>query len=101
MALGRKTGGRTKGTPNKGTADIRELAQAHGPAVINRLLMLSGCALDALGIPLKGADSEQVQVMAMKELLDRGYGRATQLIAGDDAGSPLQHVMKVRLVRPD
>ena len=58
MALGRKTGGRQKGTPNKVAADIRELAQGYGPAAINRLAMMAGLAVDALGQPIKGAESE-------------------------------------------
>jgi hypothetical protein len=31
---GERRGGRQKGTPNKTTAEIRELAQAHGPDAI-------------------------------------------------------------------
>ncbi len=84
-----KTGGRVAGTPNKATSDIRALAQAHGPAVIRRLMELSGCAVDRLGFPLVGADSHATQVMAMKELLDRGYGRSTTLIAGDPNSPPV------------
>ncbi len=87
MPAGFKAGGRVKGTPNKATSDIRELAQVHGPAVINRLLMLSGCAIDALGHPIKGAEAEATQVMAMKELLDRGYGKSPQAITGADGGA--------------
>lgn len=85
-----KTGGRVAGTPNKATSDIRKLAQVHGPAVIRRLLELSGCMVDAMGIRQRGADSHATQVMAMKELLDRGYGRSTQLIAGDQNQAPIR-----------
>ena len=84
-----KTGGRVKGTPNKTSLDIRALAQMHGPAVIERLLRLSGCMRDSAGHPVTGSDSDTVQVMAMRELLDRGYGKATQMIGGDPDAGPV------------
>jgi hypothetical protein len=58
---GRKTGGRKAGTPNKVTAEIRQVAMLHGPAAIKRLAVL-----------MKG--SGPVAVAACRELLDRGYG---------------------------
>lgn len=72
--------GRKKGTPNKATAEIKELARAHGPAAINALATL-----------LKAADSDTARIAAAKELLDRGYGKATatQEISGP-GGTPLQ-----------
>ncbi len=99
---GRREGaGRKKGVPNKATVEIKALAQQYGPDVIARLAELSGCAFDAEGRRIAGAENQQVQVSAMRELLDRGYGKATQPISGDPAGPPVQHTMKVRLVRPD
>jgi len=88
MALGRKTGGRQKGTPNKATADIRELAQAFGLAAINRLAMMAGLAVDALGQPIKGAESEATQLAALNALLDRAYGKPTQPLEGDGDTAP-------------
>ena len=77
-----KTGGRAKGTVNKATADIRAAAQVHGPAVIRRLAVLSDVLpKKALRKGEKPAQLEQTQVMAMRELLNRGYGYATQPIA--------------------
>ena len=35
------------------------------------------------------AEAEATQVAALRELLDRGYGRATQPLAGDDNTAPL------------
>ncbi len=64
---GRKTGGRQPGSLNKITADIRELAGQHGPAVIAELARLA-----------TEADSEQVRVSAGRELLDRGFGKPAQ-----------------------
>src|SRR5690242_17820691 len=87
--LGRKTGGRQKGTPNKATVEIRTLAQDYGPAIVNRLAMMAGLAIDALGHPIKGAENEATQLAAMRELLDRGYGKATTIISGDEPARPL------------
>jgi hypothetical protein len=77
MARGKKTGGRKAGTPNKATADVKELAQAHGPAAITELARLAGAA-----------ESEQARVAACREILDRAYGKATQVteITGKDGG---------------
>ncbi len=62
-----KTGGRKAGTLNKVSADVRELAGQHGPAVIAELARLA-----------TEADSEQVRVSAGRELLDRGFGKPAQ-----------------------
>ncbi|HET6926049.1 MAG TPA: hypothetical protein VFI48_04260 [Hyphomicrobiaceae bacterium] len=69
---GRRPGsGRKKGTPNKVTAEIKELAQKYGPEAIAELTRLA-----------TRAESEAARVAAIKELLDRGYGRAVQSIEG-------------------
>src|SRR5215510_6679778 len=69
---GRRPGsGRKKGTPNKVTAEIKELAQKYGPEAIAELARLA-----------TKAESEAPRVAAIKELLDRGYGRAVQPIEG-------------------
>ena len=67
---GPKTGGRVAGTPNKSTAEIRELAGQHGPTALAELARLA-----------TNADSEQARVSACKELLDRAYGKSPQSIA--------------------
>jgi hypothetical protein len=69
MAIGKKTGGRPAGVPNKATRELKELAQAHGPALIKELARLA----------LK-AESEQARVGAIKEMFDRGWGKASQAI---------------------
>jgi len=89
-----KTGGRQKGTPNKSTAQIKELAREYGPAAIERLAEKAGL-LEHLGkMP---ADTDAAQIAAIKELLDRGYGKATQPISGDEEAPPLR-VVKIELV---
>lgn len=67
MAAGRKTGGRTKGTPNKATADIKALAMKHAEDAMKELARLA-----------TQADSEAARVAAIKELFDRGFGKAKQ-----------------------
>lgn len=68
---GERRGGRKKGTPNKVTADVRELAQKYGPD-----------AVEALASIFK--DEKQpaaARVSAAKEILDRAYGKAPQPVA--------------------
>ncbi len=67
MAAGRKTGGRVKGTPNKATADIKALAMQHAEAAMVELARLA-----------TAAESEAARVAAIKELFDRGFGKAKQ-----------------------
>jgi hypothetical protein len=78
MALGRKTGGRTAGTPNRATGDVKALAAKHGPDAIAELARLA-----------KGAESEQARVAACRELLDRAYGKARQPLSGAEDAPPL------------
>ena len=66
MTFGRKTGGRLKGVPNKATAEIKELAQKHGPEAIRKLA------------ELVTSDDDRVVFAACQALLDRGYGRPNQ-----------------------
>ncbi len=68
-----KTGGRIAGTPNKSTAEIRELAGQYGPTALAELARLS-----------TNANSEQARVSACKEILDRAYGKSTQVMERND-----------------
>lgn len=61
------------GTRNKATVEIKTLAREYGPAAIKKLAELAGL--------VKGkppATVETAQVMANRDLLDRGYGKPTQ-----------------------
>jgi HEAT repeat protein len=88
MALGRKTGGRAKGVPNKATADIKALAQVHAEAAITELARLA-----------VAAESEPARVAAIKELLDRGFGKSKQaLIGGDEDDNPIKSALTVKFV---
>lgn len=86
--------GRKKGVPNKNTQEIKALARTYGPDAVKRLAMLAGL------LEGPGAESEATHVAAIKELLDRGYGKATQIIAGDEDEAPVQVSMRVNFVRP-
>lgn len=80
MAIGKKTGGRQKGSLNKTTLDIKEAAQKFGPEAVELLLNI---ARDENGNPAS-------RVAAIKEILDRGYGKAKQPIVGDEDSPPIQ-----------
>lgn len=67
-----KTGGRTKGTPNKVSADIKALAQEHGPAAIATIISI-----------MQTGENDGVRLAAAKELIDRGFGKAVQAIEAD------------------
>ena len=54
-------------------ADLRDLARQHAPAAIKELARLA-----------VEAKSEAVRVAAIREILDRGYGKAGPLIPGYD-----------------
>ena len=68
---GQKFGGRRPGTPNKVTAEIRDVARQYGPQAIATLVGL-----------MRSSRSEKVRMAAAELLLDRGYGRVAQAVAG-------------------
>lgn len=88
MAKGVKTGGRKAGTLNKATAEIKELARQYAPE-----------ALEALVKVIRSSDSDAARVAAIREVLDRGYGKSTQYIGGDEE-NPLRTIQEIALVGP-
>src|SRR5262249_15078208 len=66
-----KTGGRKKGTPNIITRELKEICRQEAPSLVKELTRLA-----------TSAESEAVRVAAIKEMFDRGFGRATQPIEG-------------------
>lgn len=87
-----KTGGRQKGTPNKVTADIKEIAQSFGREAITHLFEIAR----------NGDAPPAARVAAVKEILDRGYGKARQDVELTGAnGGPLETVTVVELVALD
>ena len=89
MPAGKKFGGREKGTPNKSTAEIREIAQMYGADAIKGIA----------DIALNPKTAVPIRLAAWKELLDRGYGRAMQTIAGDPT-APIIHEIRHLIVDP-
>ncbi len=66
-----KAGGRTKGTPNKTTTDIKAALRLHGDALVTALLTLTK------------HDDPRVRLGAIQTALDRGYGKAVQYIEAE------------------
>jgi hypothetical protein len=69
MAIGRKTGGRKPGTPNKATAEIRDAAQRY-----------TAEALRVLCDIMRTGASEQARISAANSILDRGWGKPAQIL---------------------
>ena len=70
---GERRGGRAKGTPNKATVEVKELARQYAPAVLKEMARLA-----------TQAESESARVAAGNAILDRAYGKASQAITGED-----------------
>ena len=75
--------GRPVGAVNKGTAEIKALAQIYGPEAILELVRL-----------MREGELEKTRVTAISELLDRGYGKATQAV---EANVNIRKALAVRL----
>lgn len=85
MAKGHKTGGRQAGTPNKATAELKEIARQYGSKAIEELANLAGLTEGGA----KKAESEQARIAALNIILDRGYGKAAQAITGEGGEGPV------------
>lgn len=85
---GERRGGRAKGTPNKATASIRDIARQYTAEAVEALV---GVLRD---------ESPAARVAAAKEILDRGYGKATTIIGGD-AENPLTTILRIELSAPE
>lgn len=85
---GKRSGaGRPKGRRDTATieqkATIEELARAHAPAAIQTLVSIAATG-----------ESEAARVSAANAILDRGYGKAKQTIAGD-MDNPIEIIRRV------
>jgi hypothetical protein len=94
-----KTGGRQKGVPNKATAEIKEIARQYGPKAVKELAKLAGLDKDSKG----KAESEAARIGALNAILDRGYGKAPQTMAGEggDGEPTVKHIVEVLFGRGD
>lgn len=89
--LGKKTGGRTKGTPNKATAALKEYAQQFDEEAIDFLVsvMRNTCAIAAVHkqedqtVEALRGPSFGERVDAAKELLARGHGKPAQEVVAE------------------
>ena len=82
---GRRAGaGRKPGVPNKATVEIKDIARAYGPDAVKQAAKLAGLLDGGVG----AAESEAARVAALNILLDRGYGKPSQVI-GSDPDNPL------------
>ena len=84
-------GGRPKGSINKATAELKALAQEYSEE-----------ALDAIVDVLRNGDSYGVKLQAAGMLLDRGFGKPTQMVASDEeAGGLIVTMIERRIVKAD
>ncbi len=74
MALGRKTGGRQKGAPNKATRELKAAFQKHEKKLVKALLELTK------------SNDERVRLGAIQAALDRGWGRPAQMVDANVQG---------------
>lgn len=82
---GEKTGGRQKGSTNKATAEIRQLAQVYTAQALKRLAYI-----------MEHGESEQACVAACKELLDRGHGKPAAALDVNLTGfDPLEYLARL------
>lgn len=87
---GEHRGGRAKGVPNKATASIRDAARKYTTQAIATLVEVMG-------------DDKQpapARVSAANALLDRGYGKPSQVMTGDEDGGPLKVIHEIALTGP-
>ena len=85
---GTRIGGRQKGTLNKVTADVKTVAQVYTEEAVN-----------ALAVIMRTSESDAAKVAAIKELLDRGHGKATQTMAVDANVKATVHKIEREIVR--
>ena len=89
MAVGGKRpgAGRKPGSLNKSTQDVKALALKYCPA-----------AMAELGRLAVQAESEQARVSAIKELLDRGYGKSAVTVGGTGPNGEIMLGIDVKFV---
>lgn len=82
--------GRPKNTPNKATKTLKELAREY-----------TAEALTAL-VEVMRTETGSAKVTAANAILDRGYGKPSTVLAGDEDGGPakLVHEIVLRAVQP-
>ena len=85
---GNRGQGRKPGVPNKATRELREIAQKYTPAAMKELARL-----------MTQAESEAARVAAIKEMFDRGYGKAAQALTGEGGEGPVSLIVATGVPR--
>ena len=75
--------GRKPGKLSAAKRELKELAREHVPAMLKALVQIA-----------KESDSDAARVSAIKEVIDRAYGKAPQALTGEDGG-PVKQVLEV------
>lgn len=88
---GERRGGRKAGTPNKVTAALKDMARQYTEQAL----------LTLAEIMTNDSEAAAARVSACNALLDRGYGKPSQVLAGDDE-NPLKVIQTIerRIVDP-
>lgn len=73
MALGKKTGGRKKGTTNKNKLAPKEMLAQYGPEALKKLAEKAGLVEGVMP-----ALDEGHQIMCLRDICDRAFGKPTQ-----------------------
>lgn len=79
------------GNPNgrpKVVGEIQDLARKYGPAAIAKLAQMSGLVANT-----PAAENESARIAAIRELLDRGYGKAMQPTDITSNGESVRYVV--------
>lgn len=87
---GRRDGaGRPAGVQNKVVRPLKELARQHTEAALSTLVSVMA---GGEGVP------PAAQVAAAKELLDRGYGKSSTVLSGDEDDGPVRVATTIELI---
>ncbi len=81
--IGKKTGGRKKGVPNKVNADLKAIAQRY-----------TAEAIETLATIMRTSEGDAPRVGAIKEILDRGHGKSPQAITGAEGGPLIVEIVR-------
>lgn len=86
MARGgaRKGAGRKRGVPDSIKLSVKSLASVHGQKAIEELARIAF-----------KAEKDETRVSALKELLDRAYGKSPQAIVGSDDDPPVKTILEI------
>jgi hypothetical protein len=82
----RPNAGRKKGEPNKASKTLKELAREYTPEALAALV-------DAMR-----NETGTARITAANAILDRGYGKPSQVLAGDEDGGAVKIVHDIAII---